>query len=358
MTDVDDPPSSYKPVDLSGDYVAPTPPEFLARADGVRLFYAARLHWISAEPESAKSWLALWAVAQAVEEGRRALWIDYEKTEGVFRERMGLLGVDVQGAAASGLLAYVRPVEPLGLAEGRVNVAATELVDMGWDLVIMDGVTDSLALEGIGVNDNDGVALWAQDWLRRFRDSGAAVVAIDHATKSKENRGRFAIGAQHKLGAVDGSSFTMYARKKIGRPVNGQTVRGEYVVKLAKDSPGYLNGHTDSGDRVGVLYMEASGDGGRLWVNLQPADGEGDMGALQEKIAGYIHSTIAPDTDDVKQFAGVKAAATTLALADMVDNGWVDVERGGQTGRRKLYSLTPSGVARFGLGSDPTNEPF
>ena len=38
--------------------------------------------------------------------------------------------------------------------------------------------------------------------IRPIAAAGAAVVLIDHVAKDKEKRGRYAIGAQHKLAGV------------------------------------------------------------------------------------------------------------------------------------------------------------
>ena len=69
---------------------------------------------------------------------------------------------------------------------------------------MIDGVTEALALEGLDMASNQDVAELLQP-ARRGRSHGPAppCCSIDHVTKDREARGRYAIGAQHKLAGVD-----------------------------------------------------------------------------------------------------------------------------------------------------------
>src|SRR4051794_36165364 len=57
------PGSSWHPLDLAAIVAqggaSERPPELLARVDGRCLFYPAKLHWASGEPETCKTWLLL-----------------------------------------------------------------------------------------------------------------------------------------------------------------------------------------------------------------------------------------------------------------------------------------------------------
>ena len=68
---------------------------------------------------------------------------------------------------------------------------------------VIDGVTEALTIFGLDLNDNADSARWYQQLPRPIVRRGAAVLLIDHVTKDREGRGRFAIGAQHKLAGVD-----------------------------------------------------------------------------------------------------------------------------------------------------------
>ena len=142
----------------------------------------------------------------------RVLWIDFEDDERGVVGRLKALGVPDDVILAR--FGYINPDEPLGdgvkrIARSRVDLA--EALGEPWDLVVIDGVTESMALEGFNLNDNTDAA----DWQRRLpkyaaRTTGAPVACIDHVTKSSENRGRWAIGAQHKLAGTSGVTFAVH----------------------------------------------------------------------------------------------------------------------------------------------------
>src|SRR5947207_2339491 len=77
---------------VAGD-VEPERPTMLVRGDGTFLLYPGRLHWLSGEPESLKSWLAQIAVADALEDGLRATYLDFEATPRELVARLRALGV-------------------------------------------------------------------------------------------------------------------------------------------------------------------------------------------------------------------------------------------------------------------------
>jgi hypothetical protein len=56
--------------------------------------------------------------------------------------------------------------------------------------------------------DNDSITKWMRQFPRKVaKESGAAVVLIDHITKNADTRGRFAIGGQAKLATIDGAAY-------------------------------------------------------------------------------------------------------------------------------------------------------
>ena len=71
--------STYRRQDLhyalDGSYNSPSP-DLVARTDGECLFYRGCLHAIQGEPESAKWWLAIVAIAGAIDAGLEAACFD------------------------------------------------------------------------------------------------------------------------------------------------------------------------------------------------------------------------------------------------------------------------------------------
>jgi len=75
--------SGWEPVDLAalaGHIGEPEEPGILTREDGARLLYAGRIHWLSGEPESCKSWTAQRAGAEVIQAGGTVVYIDHEAT--------------------------------------------------------------------------------------------------------------------------------------------------------------------------------------------------------------------------------------------------------------------------------------
>jgi hypothetical protein len=78
---------------------------------------------------------------------------------------------------------------------------------------------------------------------RIAHETGAAVVQIDHVTKSKDNRGGYAIGGQAKRSAVTAATYIIVSREKFGRGHSGS-----FDLYLSKDREGYVQGAVQSDD--------------------------------------------------------------------------------------------------------------
>jgi len=121
-------------------------------------------------------------------------------------------------------------------------------------LVVVDGVTEAMTMHNLDLNSNQDAAAFYHLLPRWIADLGPAVVLIDHVTKNAETRGRFAIGAQHKLAGLDGVSYTVEKIK--GRPFGvGRT--GAAKILVAKDRPGRVREHTPDGENIGTFWLES-----------------------------------------------------------------------------------------------------
>jgi len=223
--------SSWTPVDLtdvlSGTWLPPQPTVGL-RDDGKGLFYPGRAHSIAGEPEGGKTWLALSACLDEMHAGRNACYVDFEDTEGSVVGRLLTLGTTRETIRKH--FHYIRP-------EGEINVREFEetLHDLQPTLTVLDGVTEGLALHGLDPLSNLDWARFSRKVIRRITESGSAAVALDHLTKSSEGRGRWAIGAQHKLAGLDGAAYILENRAPFGVGLTGRS-----TIRIAKDRPGQL----------------------------------------------------------------------------------------------------------------------
>lgn len=240
--------SSWTAVDLTAalDGDGPPPPTMLARDDGICLLYPGKVHAFNAESESGKSWLALAAVAQELHAGRHALYIDFEDDDIGIVGRLQALGVGRDRII--GQLHYLRPDDPID----AVSTAALErlLLDHQPAIAIVDGVTEVMAQNGWSITDNDDAARFLLALPRRIARHGPAVVLIDHVTKDKEGRGRYGIGAAHKLAGLDGAAYHLEVSQPFGIGRNGAS-----RITVTKDRPGHVRGAAIEGRFIGEMRL-------------------------------------------------------------------------------------------------------
>lgn len=201
---------------FSGDY-EPTKPSLLARVDGACMLYPGCTHAIFGEPGSGKSWLAIVAAAQQIKAGHPVLYLDYEDETEPSLYRLALLGCTAREVERS--FVHVTPdTHPAAPKPGDTGIRAqlrrafVDAVAAGhrgepFSLVVVDGVTNAMAIAGYNPNANDEATLWDREVPRTIAEkSGAAVVVIDHTAKASTG-GRYAIGAQSKLANVTGAAY-------------------------------------------------------------------------------------------------------------------------------------------------------
>jgi hypothetical protein len=226
---------SWAPVDLSsvlaGSWQA-AEPSVGRRSDGVGLFYPGKLHTVSSESEGGKTWFALSVVLDELIREHHVVYLDFEDDEGGIVGRLLTLGADRE--AIRERFHYLRPEDPLG-----TGIHADDLRDLLGayrpTLAVVDGVTEALTMHGLNPNDNSDVAAFGRILPRRLAAAGCASVALDHVTKSAENRGRYSIGAVHKLNGLDGAAYVLENRRPFGVGLDGRS-----TLRIAKDRPGQL----------------------------------------------------------------------------------------------------------------------
>ena len=229
---------SWRPVDLTavldGSYVAPQP-AVGHRDDGVGVLYLGRVHSSASEPEGGKTWLLQQCVLRELDAGKSAIVMDFEDDEGGFVGRLLTLGA--KPAHIRDRFAYLRPDTPIGGLGNREDLDQA-LGDLRPTLVGIDGVTEAMSVHGLELKDNSDVAKFDRLLARRIADSGPAVLKLDHVTKDRETRGRFAIGGQHKLAGLNGAAFILENRMPFEIGITGCS-----GVFIAKDRPGQLRRH-------------------------------------------------------------------------------------------------------------------
>ncbi|GAA1154901.1 AAA family ATPase [Nocardioides aquiterrae] len=251
---------SWRPVDL-GEVLEGSwqPPEASVgrRSDGVGLFYPGKVHTVSSESEGGKTWLCLSVVLDELKAGNSVVYVDFEDDEGGIVGRLLTLGADRLALAER--FHYVRPDDALG-----TGVHLDDLTDLLRDvrptLGVVDGVTEAMTLHGLSPNDNSDVAKFGRMLPRRLAAAGAASVSLDHVTKSSETRGRYSLGAVHKLNGLDGAAYVLENRTSFGVGLTGRS-----TLRIAKDRPGQLRKHALSHSSglhwMGDLVLTSHGEG-------------------------------------------------------------------------------------------------
>ena len=238
---------SWEPIDLtpilSGEY-QPLMPTLLARTDGQCLFYPGKFHSLHGESESAKSFVMQVVSVSEINDGNDVLYIDFDDDEKSVTGRLIELGADKEKIAKH--FVYLRPeISPKTEAE---QAAWLQVLSRKYRLCVIDGVNNAIGVQGLSAIDPDDIAAWIRDVPKKIaKRTGAAVVAIDHVTKDKINRGRWAIGPQAKMAGLDGAAYAVEVRKVLGRGL-----RGEISLRIGKDRPGGIRGNCGAARKSGV----------------------------------------------------------------------------------------------------------
>lgn len=304
-------------------------PTMLARQDGVALLYPAKNHSFHGESESGKSWMALLVCEERLGLGEHVLYLDFEDSPASVVERLRALGVPL--ATLRERFHYQRIDEPLGAC----GPAALDrlLARLSPTVVVLDGITEALVVNGWSFKDNDDIARFITAVPRRINRAGAATVMIDHVGRDKDTRGRFAIGAQHKLSGLDGAAYTFDVLEPFGRGRHGIA-----RITMAKDRPGHVRRHADSNGQIGEFHLAADDKGAVTLAELRaPADADQRSfrpTVLMERVSYFLERAGAPQSGRrVEDNVSGTAKYIRQALAALVEDGYVTVSDGPSNSR-------------------------
>ncbi|MFH0244442.1 AAA family ATPase [Streptomyces sp. HK10] len=340
---------------LNGTY-RPAQPTVGRRDDGVGLFYPGRVNSVASESEAGKTWFALIACLQEINDGNHVIYLDFEDDAAGVVGRLLLLG-----AHRDDVFAYFHYVRPENTPTPIDLLDLAQLLKLKPTLAVVDGVTEAMSLFGLELKDNTDVAKFGRLLLRPLSESGAAVVTLDHVVKSVENRGRYSLGGVHKLNGLNG---VMYMLENI-RPF-GVGVTGKSRIRIAKDRPAQLRKHGlphSSGlhwfaDLVVKSESSEFADG-HLYPPVQRDEDDTKAKAEQERIAELKRKILEAigrakgplSGKGVEDRVPGKAADKRMALAELVDEGRVIATPGPRNAT--LHSLpAPSGMG----GQQPDEE--
>jgi hypothetical protein len=321
-------------------------PDFLRRNDGRALFYAGKMHVLQAEPSSGKSWLALVAALEVLNLGGAVLYLDYEDTSTGILGR--LLALGAEPAAVKERFAYVQPVGAFGPPE-RVELERI-LARLNPDFVVIDGVAEALARDGLSEDKASEVVGWIEKLPRWLARTGAAVVMLDHVVKDREQQGRWARGSGAKLGAVDGATYLVKVTSSFSRHR-----AGTLKLVIAKDRPGGVGA---IGETAAIATIEPKADGTRVLISLARDTGEVSRHdswkptVLMRKVSEELFSSSVPLTASALKnlVHSDKPKLVSEAISRLIVEGYVlEKKRGRST------ILVP--VKAYDDGSNPPGPP-
>ena len=338
-------PLTWTPVDLApvldGRCVT-KPPSVLERIDGVRLFYPGRLNLLMGEPESGKTWIAMHAVAQQLAAGKHVVYLDYEDVVDGAVERLKAIGAESDAMLAH--LSYIdSPLLIDALAEDTLKALFERRGAPAF--VVLDGVTEAMGVLGLDPNKGVDVAGFYRGIPRWFADQGAAVTLLDHVTKDREGRGRWAIGSQHKVSGLDGAAYAVDVVRPFGRQRNGHA-----KILVSKDRPGHVRQHEGAARCVGVFELDSWPDGKATARLLAPApmtdpDKPFRPTVLMERVSRVLEAAVAPlSARGVRSLVQGKATMVDTALEILVAEGYV-ARDDGKRGAALHRSMKPFGTS-------------
>lgn len=213
-----------------------TPPEPTVgrRADKIGILYPTKVHTIASESEAGKTWLALTIARDELDAGNHVLYTDFEDNETGIVSRLLTIGTHRDRIREQ--FHYLSPRDPLGTGINRDDLNTT--LELAPTFACLDGITEGMVLHGLDPLSNKDSATFGRLLPRYIANHGPAVACLDHVTKDREGRGRYAIGAVHKLNGLDGAAYILDNRTPFGIGVTGRS-----TIRLAKDRPGQLRRH-------------------------------------------------------------------------------------------------------------------
>lgn len=345
---------------LDGTHVAQLP-SLMPRNDGPALLYAGLVHSLHGESESGKSMAIQAEAARLITAGHPVLYVDFESDAATVIGRMLEMGTP------PGLIAehldYRRPeINPKNAThELRAFYA---MLEQTYILAVIDGVTEALHVFGTATKDNDELTGWIRAVPKAIaRHTGAAVVLIDHVTKDADTRGRFAIGGQAKMAALDGAAYVVEVAEPLGRGL-----RGVIILRVAKDRPGSVRPHagtyrkTDRTQEAARVIVD-SRKPGRIDVTVEPPVSSLDAGldgvapfrptTLMERISQALHGLAEPITQS-QLLKSVKGNETALVQAAdvLVREGYVTRSTGSRG------SIRYESARRYHQADDPLSDRY
>jgi hypothetical protein len=323
-------PHSWRPLDLRAVGLEPAP-----RPSIGELVYAGLRHVFHGEPEAVKTWAAAVLGVEEVLAGNHIVYIDAENGAREMRERFLALGLSEDDFDR---IAYIEPGEPLTKDAAVLADVERMLGELRPTLVILDSFDALLELHGLDPNSTADVSRFYRTVVDPLRATGAAIVLLDHVSKDRQTRGRWAIGSQRKIGLAE-VALGFELVHPFGRGKTGLT-----RVVTHKDRRGWL-----PRPRAAELELRSDAETGAVDWTWRPASTEATGGVgfrptrLMEKVSRFVEAHVAEEKvtrSAVEEAVEGKAQYVRAAMDCLVEEGFLE-ETPGPRGARHLTSVRP-----------------
>lgn len=300
----------------------PTVAEYL---NGRALLYSGRINEIHGEPGTGKSNLGAVFSIPVLTAGRPVMYIDPEDSATAATRRLIAFGCPDDAARKS----FFHTGCPSSADYPRLVAWAQRHRPA---LVIVDGLAEVLAAEGLSEDKPDEFLKYCRERLQPFAATGAAVLLADHVVKNAESRGRWSRGTGAKMGRYDGVSYSV----ELGRGYTPE-IPGFVRLRVAKDRNG---GVGMVNQEIAEIHFTPAGDGCTSVAFREPASGERFVPtALMEKISKRLEAFPDSSLRDLRTLG--KAEYVDTAITELSSTGCLEVTKVGP-GRPTKFRLIRS----------------
>lgn len=319
----------WRPRDLGWLLVGRPPevekPTVLRANAGHSVFYAGRVNGIYGDPEAAKTWITLAAIADVLSSGGRAAFIDVDHNGDIdLAMRLHNLGAGDVNIADPDRLRLYSPDDGNDL-----HLIAADLAEWAPDVVVWDSIGEVVPMLGFKSTDNDEVTAAIRRILLPAAKAGSCVIGIDHLPKNQDARDSgYAIGGSAKKRAI-GGSYVMASVVPGKQPAPGQA--GEVRLSIEKDRPGELR-RAVGAKIVGRFVLDSTHPDGSITWELKPVQTAADG----KELPSYVMERISRWAEEVCSDRTIPSERALLEWAR-------DEDYGRPTTRRALSELLDMG---------------
>jgi hypothetical protein len=294
-------------------------PSICEHTPGGFLLYRGRCNEIHGEPSVGKTNIALVICSEVMKAGGKVLFLDPEDNPQGIGSRFIALGGRPEDLAAS--FYYIENPEP----DEYTGIHAW-VKEHKPDLVVLDGLAEALAAEGLNEDKPADVLAFFKAKIRPFKKAGCAVLISDHVTKDGESRGRWMRGSGAKMGNYDGAVYEAKLKQSYTPDIAG-FVR----LVVSKDRNG---GVGPIGHQVTDLHFGKDEDANphiRFEVP-QEARGEFLPTVIMERVSKFVGTYPGGVSgNQIEKGVSGNAQNKRQAIALLIEKGFLRVEAKGNT---------------------------